>query len=74
MTYTVQSCPPEVTNCPLGHVTTETISAYTTVCPANAYPTPTVEPEVIGILITVFVDVTIAVDVNGQEGSERKYI
>lgn len=31
--YTVTSCPPTVTNCPVGHVTTEVVTAYTTYCP-----------------------------------------
>jgi chitinase len=31
--YTVTSCAPTITNCPVGHVTTEIISLYTTVCP-----------------------------------------
>jgi hypothetical protein len=34
--YTVTSCPPTVTNCPVGHVTTETIALYTTYCPYTA--------------------------------------
>jgi chitinase len=31
--YTITSCAPTVTNCPAGHVTTETIVIGTTVCP-----------------------------------------
>jgi chitinase len=41
--YTITSCAPTVTDCPakLGHVTTEIVSLYTTVCPvAEATPTP----------------------------------
>ncbi|KAF4967972.1 hypothetical protein FZEAL_10453 [Fusarium zealandicum] len=34
-TYTITKCPPTVTDCPLGHVTTETIPVYTTVCPVT---------------------------------------
>ncbi|QPH04081.1 hypothetical protein C2857_000734 [Epichloe festucae Fl1] len=34
-TYTVTSCAPTVTDCPKGHVTTETIPLYTTVCPVT---------------------------------------
>lgn len=39
--YTVTSCAPTVTDCParLGHVTTETIALYTTVCPVSAVAT-----------------------------------
>jgi hypothetical protein len=33
--YTVTSCAPTVTNCPVGHVTTETVGVYTTVCPVS---------------------------------------
>ena len=40
-TYTVTKCPPTVTNCPYGHVVTETIAVSTTVCPVTATPTPT---------------------------------
>jgi chitinase len=29
----VTACPPEVTNCPLGKVVTETVALYTTICP-----------------------------------------
>jgi hypothetical protein len=39
-TYTVSSCAPTVTNCPYGHLTTETISLYTTYCPVAATYTP----------------------------------
>jgi chitinase len=37
-TYTITSCKPEVTDCParLGQVTTETVVAYTTVCPYSS--------------------------------------
>ncbi|KAM3485100.1 hypothetical protein MY8738_001568 [Beauveria namnaoensis] len=34
-TYTITSCPPIVPNCPVGHVTTETIFVSTTVCPVT---------------------------------------
>jgi len=47
--HTVTACPPQVTNCPVGHVTTETIPWYTTVCPVTEtetgkvpQPTPSV--------------------------------
>jgi chitinase len=47
--YTVTSCAATVTDCParLGHVTTETIALYTTVCPVSgsaAKPTTTAAP------------------------------
>ncbi|KAF9774603.1 hypothetical protein IL306_007370 [Fusarium sp. DS 682] len=41
-TYTITQCPPTVVDCPIGHVTTETIAVSTTVCPV--YPNPT-EPK-----------------------------
>jgi chitinase len=40
--YTVTSCAPTVTNCPLGHLTTATLTDYTTWCPGN--PTITAAP------------------------------
>ncbi|KAF5020146.1 hypothetical protein F66182_7838 [Fusarium sp. NRRL 66182] len=46
-TYTITQCPPTVANCPVGHVTTETIAVSTTVCPVTEvpsqphYPNPT---------------------------------
>ncbi|KFY89903.1 hypothetical protein V498_06270 [Pseudogymnoascus sp. VKM F-4517 (FW-2822)] len=40
--YTVTSCAPTVTNCPLGQVTTATLTDYTTWCPGN--PTVTGAP------------------------------
>ncbi|KAF7563920.1 hypothetical protein G7046_g183 [Stylonectria norvegica] len=33
--YTITSCPPSVTRCPFGSVTTEMITSYTTYCPGN---------------------------------------
>ncbi|KFY66785.1 hypothetical protein V497_00732 [Pseudogymnoascus sp. VKM F-4516 (FW-969)] len=44
--YTVTSCAPTVTNCPLGHVTTDTITDYTTWCPGK--PTITAVPTTTG--------------------------
>ncbi|OBT88769.1 hypothetical protein VE02_02408 [Pseudogymnoascus sp. 03VT05] len=38
--YTVTSCAPTVTNCPLGHLTTATLTDYTTWCPGNPTITP----------------------------------
>jgi chitinase len=38
--HTVTKCPPEVVNCPVGSVTTETIPVYTTVCPVTEKPQP----------------------------------
>jgi chitinase len=45
-TYTITSCAATVTDCPLriGHLTTETISLYTTYCPVKDNPTPTPAP------------------------------
>ncbi|KFY26601.1 hypothetical protein V493_03992 [Pseudogymnoascus sp. VKM F-4281 (FW-2241)] len=40
--YTVTSCAPTVTSCPLGQVTTATITDYTTWCPGK--PTTTASP------------------------------
>ena len=40
--YTVTSCPPVVTDCPVGHLTTEIVTSYTTYCPGDdGYPTET---------------------------------
>ncbi|PNP53373.1 hypothetical protein THARTR1_06067 [Trichoderma harzianum] len=48
--YTITSCPPSVTNCPVGHVTTEVVELYTTWCPVeNGSPTAppkTAPPEI----------------------------
>ncbi|CAK7566016.1 MAG: hypothetical protein SEPTF4163_003947 [Sporothrix epigloea] len=35
-TYTITSCAPTVTNCPVGHVTTEVLTLFTTWCPVTA--------------------------------------
>ncbi|PTB42197.1 uncharacterized protein TrAFT101_008706 [Trichoderma asperellum] len=43
--YTITSCPPSVTNCPVGHVTTEVVTAYTTWCPVEG-SSPTAFPSV----------------------------
>ncbi|TFB04532.1 Aspartic proteinase MKC7 [Trichoderma ghanense] len=43
--YTVTSCPPSVTNCPVGHVTTEIVTSYTTWCPVENGPHPTAPPR-----------------------------
>jgi hypothetical protein len=40
-TYTVTQCPPTVVNCPVGHVTTETIAVSTTICPVTEVHNPT---------------------------------
>lgn len=37
-TYTITSCAPTVTKCPVGKVTTEVVPAYTTVCPVKNTP------------------------------------
>ncbi|KAL7955286.1 acid protease [Trichoderma compactum] len=48
--YTITKCPPSVTNCPVGHVTTEVVELYTTWCPVeNGSPTAppkTAPPEI----------------------------
>jgi hypothetical protein len=38
--YTITKCPAAVTNCPVGKVTTDVVSLYTTVCPVKSTPTP----------------------------------
>jgi len=46
-TYTVTSCATTVTSCPVGHVTTETITSTTVICPATSttsYPPPPPPP------------------------------
>ncbi|CAK7274865.1 hypothetical protein SEPCBS57363_006384 [Sporothrix epigloea] len=35
-TYTITSCAPTITNCPVGHVTTEVLTLFTTWCPVTA--------------------------------------
>ncbi|UNI16977.1 hypothetical protein JDV02_003359 [Purpureocillium takamizusanense] len=51
-TYTITSCAPTVTNCPVGHVTTETITSLTTWCPGGETtakpPAVTSCPEITG--------------------------
>lgn len=46
--YTVTACPPSVTDCPVGHVTTEIITSLTTYCPGSeatgVAPQPTKGP------------------------------
>ncbi|KAM3462576.1 hypothetical protein NHJ6243_003977 [Beauveria neobassiana] len=47
-TYTITSCAPSVPDCPVGHVTTETIFVSTTVCPVtktDEAPKPTAKPS-----------------------------
>ncbi|PBP18257.1 hypothetical protein BUE80_DR010753 [Diplocarpon rosae] len=70
MSYTVTACPSTVKNCPIGQLTTETINVYTTVCPVSqpATPVPTAPcDDVIGVLVTVIVDITVEVQIrNGQ--------
>jgi hypothetical protein len=49
--YTITSCPPSVTNCPVGHVTTEIVTSYTTWCPVEdgsptAFPSVPPAPEI----------------------------
>ncbi|KAE8441086.1 hypothetical protein EG329_005881 [Mollisiaceae sp. DMI_Dod_QoI] len=43
--YTITKCPASVTNCPIGSVTTDVISLYTTICPIEATPTSHPAPE-----------------------------
>lgn len=42
--YTITSCAKTVTNCPVGHVTTETLTSLTTWCPGNTTPPPPPPP------------------------------
>ncbi|KAH8786223.1 hypothetical protein BGZ57DRAFT_882587 [Hyaloscypha finlandica] len=49
ITYTITSCHPTITDCRIGHLTTDTISVYTTVCPAGSTPQPAGPTYVIGI-------------------------
>ncbi|KAN0101905.1 Protein of unknown function (DUF3494) domain containing protein [Hyaloscypha variabilis] len=42
--YTITKCPATVTNCPVGSVTTDIISLYTTICPVTPTPTPQPAP------------------------------
>jgi hypothetical protein len=68
ITYTITSCHPTVTDCRIGHLTTDTISVYTTVCPADSTPQPTEPTYVIGILVTIIIDITVEVIVNEISG------
>jgi hypothetical protein len=68
ITYTITSCHPTVTDCRIGHLTTDTISVYTTVCPAGSTPQPAKPTYVIGILVTVIIDITVEVIVNEISG------
>ncbi|KAJ4212310.1 hypothetical protein NW759_011698 [Fusarium solani] len=44
-TYTITSCPPEVTKCPVGSVTTKTVAVSTTICPVTeGEEKPTTKP------------------------------
>lgn len=52
----------------MGQLTTDTISVYTTVCPVEATPEPTESAFVIGILVTIVIDVTVEVVVNKISG------
>ena len=68
ITYTITSCPLTVVDCPIGQVTTDTISVYTTVCPAEPTGAPQ-NPEplvVVGILVTVIIDITVVIHINGD--------
>ncbi|KAH8675140.1 aspartic peptidase domain-containing protein [Ilyonectria robusta] len=43
--YTITSCAPTITNCPVGSVTTEVVTSYTTYCPGEeTKPKPTKAP------------------------------
>jgi hypothetical protein len=68
VTYTITSCHPTVTNCPIGHITTNKISVYTTVCPAETHAASTQPAYVIGVLVTIIVDVTVEVIINEISG------
>jgi hypothetical protein len=47
-TYTITSCPPTVTNCPVGSLTTRVLTSYTTYCPATVGATTTPSPSCTG--------------------------
>ncbi|OHE96642.1 endochitinase [Colletotrichum orchidophilum] len=44
-TYTITSCAPDVLNCPVGHVTTVVVPAYTTVCPYTGITSGSTKPS-----------------------------
>ncbi len=71
--YTITSCHPTVTNCPVGHLTTDTISVYATVCSAKSTPEPTEAPYMIGILVTIIIDITVEIVVNEISGLTGKF-
>ncbi|KAJ5043095.1 uncharacterized protein L3040_004481 [Drepanopeziza brunnea f. sp. 'multigermtubi'] len=79
ITYTITACPSTVKNCPIGHVTTDTIDVYTTVCPVSPIKSGHPEPPVpantcenIGVLVTIVVDVTVEVNVLNDK-TETKF-
>ncbi|KAE9375012.1 hypothetical protein N431DRAFT_312709, partial [Stipitochalara longipes BDJ] len=66
--YTITSCHPTVTNCSMGHLTTDTLCVYTTICPAENTLAPTQAAYPIGILVTVIIDITVEIVVNEISG------
>jgi hypothetical protein len=52
----------------MGRLTTNTISVYTTVCSAEPTPELTEPAYVIGILVTIIIDITVKLVVNEING------
>lgn len=67
-TYTVSSCAPTVTNCPYGHVTTDTIVLSVTVCPVTESSTAPATSTSAAALVTAVGTVSKAV---GTVGSSK---
>ena len=49
MVYTITACPKSVTNCPVGKLTTDIVSLYTTVCPVSGEATSTLAAQITGV-------------------------
>jgi chitinase len=56
--YTITYCHPTVTNCPYGHVTTATVSLYTTICPVTQNPPPLTTPAEVWTTSTIYTTIT----------------
>lgn len=50
--YTITSCAPTVTNCPVGSVTTEVVTSYTTYCPGEEVKPKTTKAPVTSLTST----------------------
>ncbi|KAG4434628.1 hypothetical protein IFR05_009892 [Cadophora sp. M221] len=60
------TCHSTVKDCPLGHMTTNTIDVYTTVCPTNQVeqPAATEPAHSIGVLVTIVIEITVQISIH----------